>query len=533
MTGIAGTGGLVRLILRRDRFLLPLWVLVLGVLPAGYAKSFAGLYPTAAGRAEYVAGTASNPAIVSLLGPVHGSSVGALAVQRASTIVLLAGLVSLLTVIRHTRTEEEAGRRELLGATVLGRYAGLTAALLVTVAADAVLGLLIAGGLLGQGLPAAGALAFGSVVLVTGAVFAAVGGVAAQLSESAGVARGFGLGAVGLAFLLRLAGDAGGRDGSVSWLSWLSPLAWGQQIRAFASERWWILALGGALFVVLAGVAYPLSARRDLGAGILPARLGPPTAGAGLRGPFGLAWRLHRGLLLGWSVGLAALGAVLGGAANAAVEAVESSASLGDFVARLGGQGAVVDAGLASMMTIAALIAAGYAIQAALRMSAEEAALRSEPVLAAAVPRLRWAASHLVFAVLGPTVALAILGVAAGLTYGASGGDIGGQLPRVLGAALVQLPAVWVFAAIAVALFGLLPRLTGASWAALGICLLLGQLGAILALSQWALDVSPFTHTPKLPGGELSVTPLAWLVGIVLLLSAAGLAGFRRRDVPM
>jgi ABC-2 type transport system permease protein len=85
--------------------------------------------------------------------------------------------------------------------------------------------------------------------------------------------------------------------------------------------------------------------------------------------------------------------------------------------------------------------------------------LRAEPVLATSAGRLRWAASHLVFSCAGPAAALAAAGLAAGLAYGSSTGDVGRQLPRVLGGALVQLPAVWVLAGIAVALFGLLPRL--------------------------------------------------------------------------
>jgi ABC-2 type transport system permease protein len=128
---------------------------------------------------------------------------------------------------------------------------------------------------------------------------------------------------------------------------------------------------------------------------------------------------------------------------------------------------------------------------------------------------------------------LLVSGVCAGLTYGLSVHDVAGQLPRVVGAAAVQLPAVWVLGALAVLLFGLLPRLAAAAWAALAICVLLGQLGAILQLSQWAMDVSPFTHVPKIPGGTLTAAPLVWLVGIAAALAAAGFAGFRRRDVPV
>ena len=533
MTGTVGSGQLVRLILRRDRWLLLLWILVLAVLPMSYSSAIAELYPTEAARQGYATGMANNPSIVSLLGPAYGASLGALTAQRSNMIMLIAGLISLLTVLRHTRTEEEAGRRELLGATVLGRQAGLTAALSATFAANVLLGGLITLGLISQGLPASGSVAFGLAVATTGWVFAAVGGVVAQLTEGAGAARGIGLAVLGLAYVLRMAGDAGGTEGGLSWLSWLSPLGWGQHVRSYADERWWALTPAVGLVVVLVGAAYLLSARRDVAAGILPPRLGPAAAAPSLGSPLALAWRLHRGLLFGWAAGLAVFGAVLGSAADAIDAAVRDSQQVGDILVRLGGVSAVTDAYVSGTMSLVALAAAGYGIQAALRMRTEEAALRSEPVLAGAVGRLRWTASHLLFAALGPAVALTVAGLTAGLGYGLASGDVGGQLPRVLAAAVVQLPAVWVLAAVAVLLFGLLPRLAMVSWAVLGICLLLGQMGAILQLSQWALDLSPFTHIPKIPGGELTVTPLAWLTGLAVLLAGLGMTGLRRRDVPV
>jgi ABC-2 type transport system permease protein len=224
---------------------------------------------------------------------------------------------------------------------------------------------------------------------------------------------------------------------------------------------------------------------------------------------------------------------VLGGVADAAADAMRDSTQLQDLIARVGGSSALGDAYLAAMTSISGLAASGYAIQATLRLRSEETALRSEPVLATAVGRLRWATSHLVFGGLGPAVALAAFGLTAGLTYGLSTGQVGDQLPRVLGAAMVQLPAVWALAAIAAALFGLLPRLTPTCWAALGACLLLGQLGAVLRLDHRLLDVSPFTHIPRLPGAELTATPLIWLLVGTAVLTAAGLAGFRRRDTPV
>jgi ABC-2 type transport system permease protein len=184
------------------------------------------------------------------------------------------------------------------------------------------------------------------------------------------------------------------------------------------------------------------------------------------------------------------------------------------------------------MMGLFGLIAAAYGIQATLRMRNEETSGRAEPVLSTAVGRLRWVGSHLVFSLLGPAAALAAAGLAMGLTHGLNTGDVGRELPRVLAGAMVQLPAVWVLAGVTIVLFGLLPQLPAVSWGALAICLLFGMVGAALQFDQWVLDISPFTHLPRLPGGEVSAAPLVWLSALAVALAVAGLAGFRRRDVP-
>ncbi|MGH2814535.1 MAG: ABC transporter permease, partial [Actinomycetota bacterium] len=123
-------------------------------------------------------------------------------------------------------------------------------------------------------------------------------------------------------------------------------------------------------------------------------------------------------------------------------------------------------------------------------------------------------------------------GLVAGAAHGLRAGDLGGELPRVLGGALVQLPAVWVMAAVGALLFGLAPRLVvGATWAVLAVVLTITMFGEPLQLSQWVLDLSPFAHLPGLPAAAFTATPVVWLVAVAVVLAAAGLAGFRRRDL--
>jgi ABC-2 type transport system permease protein len=533
MNTLTGTGKLVRLILRRDRVLTPLWILSVGVVPVSVASSFASLYPTAAARQQFANTSAGNATFVALYGRLLGSSLGQLVTWRCGFVPVIVGLISILTVIRHTRTEEESGRRDLIGATAVGRHAGLAAALIATFGANLVLAAVVALSMMGRHLPTAGSLALGAELAAAGWVFASVGGVAAQLTDGAGVARGIAISVLSAAYLLRVGGDLSAQsNGAFFWLSWLSPIWWGQQIRPFGGDGWWIIAPIVGAAGVIAAAAVALSARRDVGAGLLPARPGPATAAPGLRTPLALAWRLHRGLLAAWTAGLALIGVVLGGVAKGVGNLVGDNRNLQDVFARIGGTTGLVNAYLAAMMSILALMAAGYAIQATLKLRTEETSGRAEPVLATAVGRMPWAGSHLVFSILGSGAALITAGLTTGLTYGIDTGRLGRELPRVVGAAAVQLPAVWVLAAIAVALVGLLPRFAAASWGALAACLLFGLVGAALQLSHWLLDLSPFSHVPKAPGAAVSATPLLWLVAIAVAIGAGGLVGLRRRAIP-
>jgi ABC-2 type transport system permease protein len=62
-------------------------------------------------------------------------------------------------------------------------------------------------------------------------------------------------------------------------------------------------------------------------------------------------------------------------------------------------------------------------------------------------------------------------------------------------------------------------------------CLLLGQLGQILQFPQWSLNLSPFSHIPRLPSADVDVVPLLVLTAIALFLTGIGMRGFQQRDV--
>ncbi|MGW0180512.1 ABC transporter permease [Nocardia sp. NPDC003345] len=531
-TGFTGTLRLLRLYLRRDRIVAPLWILLLS-LPLGgvYVASIESVYPTAADRASFAATVLASPAQLAMYGPIYNDSPGAVGIWKAGMFHTLIAVATILTVIRHTRAEEETGRGEILSATSVGRYANLTAALLLAGGGALLTGLLGAVSLTASDVPAAGSLGFGLALAGSGMVFAGVAAVTAQVCTGARLARGLAFTVLAVTYTLRAVGDAQAGAGPVNPLTWLSPQGWSLQIRPYAGDRWWVLVLHIALLAVLLGAAYTLLRRRDIGAGLIAERLGPPAAGPALAGPLGLAARLQRGSLLAWTIGVGLYGLVIGSVVNGIGDSFAENETLRDLITRMGGSDSIEDSFLGYAFTLLGVAGAAYAVSAALRPAAEESGGHAESVLTGAVGRLRWTASHLVFAFGGPVLVMLSAGVLGGLTYGIAAGDIAGEMPGVVAAALVQLPAIWFFAAVTVALFGLVPRWAAVAWGLLVAAVAVFLLGSISGAPQWFRDLEPFSHAPKLPGSEFTVTPVVTVVVIAAVLLAAGLAGIRGRDM--
>lgn len=541
MTGFTGTGRLVRLALRRDRIQLPMWILGIALMLSSSLASLATTYPSDTDRATALKAVAHTPTILVLRGPPTGVSEGQFsAFQVLSFLCVLAAFMSTLAVVRHTRQNEETGRAEMLGATVVGRFAPLTAALIVVILSNVVLGALITGVFVGNGEDPQGALVFATGLALNGVAFAGIAALAAQLTDGARSANGIAAAAIGIAYALRGAGDALGdvhADGirmTSAWPSWTNPIGWAQQAFPFDANRWWVLLLPLALFVIGTGTAFAISERRDWGTGLLPSRPGPAKAPRALLSPVGLAWRLQRGILLGWAIGVIALAAGVGTLTDALQEAMEDNANANDLIRRLGNSTTadLITAFYSSMATVTGLIVAGYVVQATLRLRTEEASGHLEPVLATATARYRWLAAHLACVVLGSGAILLASGAAMALGASKASGDLGESMGDLVPALLVQWPATLVFAGIVVAVFGVLPRYTIALGStAFVLSLVFGLFGGLLDLPQAVRDLSPFSHVPALPAADVSWAPVVALTAAAVLLTAAGAVTFRRRDL--
>jgi ABC-2 type transport system permease protein len=521
---LTGTWALVRLILRRDRVRLPVWIVGIVVLVLSSAASIPPLYPTQADLDLAATTARDNAALLALHGPDYAlDTIGGQVVFNIGAFgYVTMALMGMFLVGRHTRAEEESGRAELLRATVLGRNAPVAAVLVVAASVFALLGVLIALSLMSQDLAASGSLVYGAAMGAFGLLFAAITAVTAQVTEHNRTALGVAGGLLGASYVVRGVGDIG--SGAVSWLS---PMGWAMGSRPFAGERAWTLLLLLAATLVLVGAAYALLGIRDLGGGLVPPRPGPAQAGAALSGAFGLAVRLQRASVAGWAAGLALTGVAYGSVGQDVGDLIGDNQAMEDIIAQAGGS--LTDSYFATALLMMALIVAGFGIASVLRLRSEETDGRAEPLLATALPRARWAGSHVAVALAGSALMVVLSGLAMGATYGIAVGEAG-EAPRLTGAAASFVPPVWVAVGVAFAVYGLAPRAAALAWGALGLFVVIGLFGQLFDLPSWVMDVSPFQHVPQVPVADASAGSSLALLAVAAGLLVAGFAGFRRRD---
>ncbi len=522
---VRGVGPLLRHALRRDRVLLTAWLAGLSAMVAASAFTVEGLYTGVADVAAAARVINSSPGLVALYGPVVvESSPGDVAMSKL-TVTYAMGVMAMAIVLvrRHTRTEEESGRAELVASTQVSRGAPLLAALLLGVIASVVVGTLAALIDIVAGLPVGGSVAFGLVWLGAGLVGTGIAGMTSQLSASARTCGGLAVLAVATIDLVRAVGDLG-----PGWLGWLSPLGWGTRMHAWGEPRWWVAALYLTTSGALVAAAVLLRGRRDLGAGVLPDRAGP--ARGRLAGTAGLLWRQERTTSLVWWVAVVASG-VLFGSVVPHLDGIFASASGRAVLEALGGPGRLEKALLAALLSLMAVMVSGYTAQVVAGVAREETEARTELVLAAGASRHRYLAQVVGLVLVGSAVLALSWAVAAALAYGPQRDGVGDALTTLVPAAAAHVPAIWVLAALTVLAWTLRPRAAWIGWALLAGCVVLGDLGPWLGLPDWVVGASPFDHVGNVPVSPVDRAAEAGLLATAALLVTGAWLQHRRRDI--
>ncbi len=525
---LAGIGAVLRLVLRRNRVRLAVWLVVAVGLFAYVGAYYTETFTTQESLDDFVT-LSDTPAIKALTGLAAAPATlgGAVwtKVWMTATLALAFGVVFLVT--RNGRADEEAGRTELLRSRMLGLHAYSAASWLVNAVLCVAVGLGVAavsvsGGLDPDGAGITGSLVLGASVTGVGLVALGVGAVAGQVATTSRGANALGSAVLGGFYVLRMVGDLG--DGR---LTWASPIGWGQEMAPWGANRWWPLALHLALAAGLLALARWLEGRRDLGSGLLRQRPGPADAPRRYASPLGLALRLQRGPIIGWTITVVLCALMFGSVVDAMTDLLDDA---GDTVTAMM-RGVGVDALLSLLMVMMAMITTVFALQSAVSLRTDEASGIIEPQLAGAVSRRRWAAERLVIPAVGAVVLLALGGACTGYGYGALIDDPG-QTGRLTLAALTYWPAVMVLVGVAVALFGWVPRLAvPLTWGVLAAMWFVVMIGEALNLPDWLVEVLPFSATPYQPAEPMSWPPVLAMTAVAGALIWSGLDRFARRDV--
>lgn len=521
-----GAGVLLRFMLRRERFALPWWLLGAGLLFLIQSTQSQSIYSTPEELARLRATLGANAAVVAMSGPTELLETigGEVVFEILAFLVIVVALMNMFLIGRHTRADEETGRAELIRSARVGRHAPVTAALCLAGLANLVVAVLVFAAGAGTGLPVGGSVLVAVATACAGLTFAALTAVAAQVFENTRTVYGAVALVIGASYVLRAAGDVGNDA-----LSWLSPIGWAQRTFPYSGNRWWPLLIPLGVTALLVMVAVALLDRRDFGAGLMPSRPGRATASPALGTPVGLAWRLQRGALIGWAIGLFLLAAAYGSIGDTIEQYVADNPEVAQYLP--GGAADIVDSYLGLTIMMCALITTAFGVVSAMRVRSEETSGRAEPVLATATSRWAWFGSHLTVALVGSALVLVAIGFGEGLAYGLTISDVG-QIPRLMAVALVYLPAVWLVVGVAVLGIGWLPRVAAAAaWVVVGYCAFVALFGESLDLPEWFQSASPFEHTPEAPFESVTAGPLL-IIGVVgVALLAGGFIGFRRRDL--
>ena len=516
---------MLRIAVRTGYLGLAMWPLVMAALVWFTADGVKGLYPDDASRLVYHATVGASPASMAFNGRGYNlDGLGGITAYEVGFFgLLLLPIVAAHLAIRHTRAQEDAGRVDLVTAASIGRLAPLLGAMLAVTGALMATGLITAALLISTGLSLAGSSYYALALVLHMLVFAGVGLLAGQLAQTARGAYALTFAVIGSCYVVRAIIDGRG------WpVSWLTPMGWLAEVRAFGDVQLWPYIAFAVLFLALFAAALTACWMRDLDAGLVAPRPGPAAGSARLRGPLGLLWRITRGIVYGWSAGAAAWGFALGLLSEETGKLLDSNPGLAQV---FGGSTTKPQELMTSVAgVVVALLACAVALQGLVRLAAEESSGRLGLVLASRYGRNRWWLTSM------GLLAVDVLAVlfAGGLGYGLGATMTTGQVDQIQAgpsAALAYYPATLLVTMIGGTLLAMSSRLVMLAWVIFLWAAIVAMLADTLQLPDWLRNLSPLQHTGRVPVADLNFTAVVVMFLLTVTLLAFSTVWLRRRDL--
>lgn len=516
---------LTRLLIRRHRGLLGVWLLLLIGLCGGTASAYQNTYHSDEQRLAAVHAAQHDPATTLLYGrlPDPGTPAQLFAWEVGALVTILAAVFAVLLAVALTRTAEDDGTIELVRGCGVAPGQPLRSASTVLVGAGVLLGL-GCGGAAALVYPAAGSMALGTAVALTFLLVSSATTLLSQVAANAGQARALSFAVLGVAFGLRAAGDTRGID----VLTRFGPFGPRAALGPFTADRWAVAVPFLLAALVPAAAAWWIARRREFGAGLLAGR---DTGDRRLRvrTPAGLAVRLARSSILGWTVAVTAAGTLFAVMGSGTVEQSRSG-ELGGF---LGAQLTAPDPAAAYLSfsdTVVGIVVCCYAVLSMLSARRAEADGRTDLVLATGVRRWQPLAAQAVVTAVSSLLILAATGaLSALLTPRVMAGD--DVALRSFAYAVGQWPAAVAATGCAALVIGLRPRRSALAWLPVAASALLALLGTLLGVPRRVQEWGLLRHVPDFAAPSPRVGALLLLLAVGAVLTGAGLLAAARRDV--
>lgn len=512
------------------------WGLGTGLYLYASAAGYRSLAATNRQRQALLDSLAANTGLKALLGEPHRlDSVGPFVDWRTLGVLpVLISVWALLAATTWLRGEEFTGRWELLlaGRTTARRataatLAGLGSALaLMWVLVTAVTALAGATGVIDFSVGRSAL--FGATVIAAPAVFLAVGALASQLMPTRHRAAALSASVLGICFVLRVIGDL---EPDASWVGYLSPLGWIEQLRPLGSPdpRW--LAPVAALTSALLAASIWLS-DRDIGSSLIRSVDSGPSRTLLLKSPLRLAVRLTGIGTASWLAAGLIVGVLYGSFAKSAGLTFASSPALAQFSGKLTGtaqqQGTRTYAGVVFLMLMTLTMA--YVCSAMHNVREQEADGYLDNLLVREVTRARWLSGRVLMVAVIAVLLNALAAIGFWLPATAQGAGLGLDLVAPA-AANATLPALLLLG-IALFGYGVRPRwAVTMAYSVLAWSFLVQLLGSAIKVNHWIMDTSLLHHIPLAPATDPDWRVAGMYLSAGLLLAIIGGWRFDRRDV--
>lgn len=479
---------------------------------------------------EALRALAENPAIRVLFGtPMALDDAGGFTVWRTGTpLLVVAGVWIMLAAVRITRGEEDAGHWDLLLSGALRVSDALRSSFLALAGGALVISVGVWAAMLAAGTAPSGATLYAAGFLGVTLTFAAAGFVAGQLMPNKPMAVGTAVGFLGAALLLRMIADA---SAALSGLAWISPLGLIARIAPFADNRIAPLAVLACYPVVLAATAMAIARSRDVGRGLLSVSLSRAPRTRLLGSVAGFAVRRSLRSTLGWVAAIMTYFVVIGATIASILEFFEQNPRFAELAAAAGFAGLSSAEGFAAALFALCAIATGmYAATRIAAFVADEQARRSTLLFASPVSRVGLLSAEVAVVVFG--VLVLHVAAAAGILVGAAATGAPLAFSDALAGALNAAPIAALALGAAVLATGWSPSAVAAIGAVPVVGgFLLDVVTESMHAPGWLQQASPFAHVRPVPLVAPGWPAIGVLLAIAVALAAAGMAGYRRRDL--